>query len=679
MILLDCGRQDENAATAVLILASQLAARGHDVCIDDRGLPGSLDRRGKYEAARFASDRTEVSPSLRLVIGAENLGDDLLGRLRADPDLRTVAVGRFGGPQAEISARSKIAYATGRPPEVVDLNDLLGPPLLADAIGPLAAPVAALPPQPRNRPRLMLLIPAEVLNEPDVAGHLSALGGDPRFDLYVVLIGAGYDMPIDWLRQTHPVLSHADLSPTAMAGRADAIALFGGVTDERVAAILAEAFGALKPVLDCTEASVLVSAGAPAVQGPDQLAALATYFRQTVQPNLTDIGTFMRKSAWLERRDLARLEAVLGIGAGSPDPCRSPPRTVFLPTNGVGLGHAQRALQIAEAMDAAEVRTFLAFPSCIPLIREAGFACLPLVQKSPHHADEYANDVLNYRRLDRFLRPGDRLVFDGGYVFDSIWRSIIEKNLTAVWVRRGLWQAGQATIRTRERELVFSRVLVPDEAFEELNDTPRWGGRVDHVGPIVRQACAARSVQRQDLLDRLQSSANELVVSMLGGGAAADRAAQLQTLCNIFERRDAALHLILAWPGSVVPAGLFGWKNSRVVYTRRALDLCRIADLVVSAAGYNSFHEILYHRIAAIFMPQMAPFMDDQERRARAASDRGLAETVNADELFRLEREIVAFLDGGKAQRIRERLSGLTLPEPGTAAAAALISQTVPR
>jgi hypothetical protein len=677
MILLDSGRPDEAAFDALLALAAQLRARAHRVWIDERALPENLDRRQKYEAVTHAAERADISPDLRLVIGAEDLQDAALERMRSDPDLRTVALGRFDGPQGEISARSKIAYATGRDPEIVDLNRLLGPPLFAGAVGPLAAPPAPAAPQPGGRRRLMLLMPAALLHEPSCPALLSALGSDPRFGLCLVLIGAAPEGAIDRLRHAHMVLSHTDLTPTALAKLADAVALFGAeVADERVAAILTEMFGALKPVLDCTAAGVLMAAGAPAVQGPDQLAALGSYFRQTVLPNLAEIGRFMEKSAWLERRAFTRLETALGLAA--PGPAAHPqPRTVFLPTNGVGLGHAQRSVLIAAAMEASEDRAFLAFPSCVPMIRDAGFACLPLIQKSTDHADEFANDLLNYRRLDRHLRPGDRLVFDGGYVFESIRRAIVEKDLTAVWVRRGLWQAGQAAFRTLAREQVFARIVVPDEAFEELNDPPRWGGRVDHVGPVVRLAGPARTGMRRDLMKRLKSSADRIIVTMLGGGAAADRSAQLQTLCNIFERRDSCLQLIVVWPGSVVPPGLLGWKSTRVVHTRRALDLCRVADLVISAAGYNSFHEMLYHAIPAIFMPQMAPFMDDQDRRARAASDRGLAATVDPDELHLLEREIAAFLEGGRAAEIRGRLAALTLPEPGTAAAAALISQTV--
>ncbi len=111
---------------------------------------------------------------------------------------------------------------------------------------------------------------------------------------------------------------------------------------------------------------------------------------------------------------------------------------------------------------------------------------------------------------------------------------------------------------------------------------------------------------------------------------------------------------------------------------RQALDLCRAADLVVSAAGYNSFHECLYNAIPAIFIPQMAPFMDDQARRARAAADRGLAETVRETELLLLERKLLACLDGGRAAELRQALRAARLPAEGTAAAAAAIAEVAP-
>ena len=64
-----------------------------------------------------------------------------------------------------------------------------------------------------------------------------------------------------------------------------------------------------------------------------------------------------------------------------------------------------------------------------------------------------------------------------------------------------------------------------------------------------------------------------------------------------------------------------------------------------------------------------------QERRARSASERGLAETVLAHQLFQLEREVAAFLDDGKAVTIRATLQSTVLPPRGNVAAARLIEE----
>ena len=301
---------------------------------------------------------------------------------------------------------------------------------------------------------------------------------------------------------------------------------------------------------------------------------------------------------------------------------------------------------------------------------------MPLVQKSEQRSEPFANDLVNYLRLQRALRVGDRLVFDGGFVFDSIYRTIMEKSLNATWVRRGLWRAGQITDTSLDREKVFDQVIIPSEAFDELNAVYSFGNHVHHVGPIIQQSERTSKDSkklRKQLKTLFDRDFDELVVTMLGSGVAADRSAQLQTLCTILERRANYLHLVVVWPSSKVAAGIFGWTNTQVAKTKNALALCQSADFVISAVGYNSYHEILYHGIPAILVPQTAPYMDDQERRARAASDRGLAETVLANEFLLLEREVSAFLDDGKAATIRKALKATTFVVRGNKAAAEII------
>jgi UDP:flavonoid glycosyltransferase YjiC (YdhE family) len=408
---------------------------------------------------------------------------------------------------------------------------------------------------------------------------------------------------------------------------------------------------------------------------------LPNFLEFSVLPTLAAIGQAARKSPWMTARAISRLEAAAGLAPPAPRPARAPdrPRTVFLPTNGSGLGHAQRCTVIARELARPQDALFLAFPSCVPLIEGRGFPCLPLVQKSADHPEEWANDIVNYARLDRTLTPRDHLVFDGGYVFDSIYRAIHDAGCSATWIRRGLWRPGQVADAPLERERAFRAVLVPEEAFPELNVDYSRGPRVHRVGPIVQPpAPTDPAAVRARLAQTFGIAFDTLVVTMLGGGVATDRTAQVQAIAGLLEPRPATLHLVVVWPHARVAPGLAGWRNTRLVRTRDTLSLARAADLAISAVGYNTFHELLYNRIPAIFIPQVASYLDDQERRARAASDRGLAETVLAHELLILERRLRTLLDNGAAP-LRDALATLDLPATGNAAAARLIDAEATR
>jgi hypothetical protein len=312
------------------------------------------------------------------------------------------------------------------------------------------------------------------------------------------------------------------------------------------------------------------------------------------------------------------------------------------------------------------------------LVKSYGFDVMPLISRSPLHAQSHEHDLANYLRLRALCAKARALVFDGGFISESVYRTALEGAVTGIWIRRGLWQWGKDISVALDREKAFARVIVPSEAFEELNGVLSHGERVYPVGPVVQRVTLpprSRVKLRALLADRYGRSFDRLAVSLLGAGVATDRRMQVQTLCGIFERRSDTLHLVVAWPSTTLEPGWFGWHNTRVVRTHHAAVLAAAADLAVSAAGYNSVHEALYNRIPTIFMPQVETSLDDQCARARAACDRGLAAMLDSHELMKLERLIVRYFDEGEAEAVRARLTAADLPEPGTGRAAQLIEE----
>lgn len=675
MILIEAGEQSAEAFEAKMLFVARLAARGHPAVLDDHWLPEGLQRTQRYDAAPYLRQLAGSELDRVILIGGEVIADETLQRLRqiglpaAAP---VVLIGRFESRQGRISAQSRLAYVLGREPEIVDLTEAQPAPLIRGQIAPsagLTVPGTGAPATPDVR----LFLPEAAAED---ATALMALDQMPEMRLQVVLPRRAREH-LQLLRHIPArLLGLAELPPAPGAHLPDIAVIFGkDAPPGRVAALAADMIASGRAVIDCTESYVLCGGTAPVLRGPRLLAALPDYLRRTVLPNRADIGRQMAASSWAEAHRVDAIERLAGLEApAAAVQDTRPGRTIFLPTNGNGLGHARRCLLVASEFPATPV-AFAAFPSCVPMIRAAGHDCLPLVPKSAVHGAEHANDLVNYMRLRRLLRPRDRLVFDGGFVFDSIQRVILEEGLEAAWLRRGLWQAGQINAESLYREGLFRRVIVPEEAFAELNAEMSFGSHVHHVGPVVGpHPEATPAAVRAELAARFGQEVRELVVTMLGGGVAADRTAHLQMLAALLERREKCLHLVLTWPGATVAPALYGWKNTRVCQSRAAERFAAAADLSVTAAGYNSFHEVLYHRLPAIFVPQMAGFMDDQERRARAASDRGLALTVRPGEMLLLEREVLSVLDGGQGAALRKALADARLPAPGNRRAAELIS-----
>ncbi len=688
MIFVEAGKDDERGLDAKVQFAHLLRQAGYHAVLECESLAEGLTPARQYLVAPLLADLAENAPERLLVIGGDGLEDSVLERIRSyrlRPDTPAALIGRFENRQAAISAQSKLAYALGYEPQLVDLCELQPKPIRAPHVAPLFAVSAPAPVRRAQQLRLFMVLPEEILEDPSTPPVLDTLAQMAHVECRVITSGHGREL---MRKQGHPLpsaIGFSDLAPTTLAGMADILAIFGpSLPGEQMAAFSLNLMARGGVVIDATSSDAIVQTGAPVLRGPYALAGLRTFLENQVLPNLEALRNEMAGHPWLQASDLSRLENALGMQRPKPAETGenvasgTARRVIFNPTNGVGLGHAQRAAVVASALGDDIDAGFAAFPSCLPMLQAKGFNCLPLVSRSDDFNQPHANDLLNYLRLGQLLTPRDTLIFDGGYVFDSVLRNIVEKQLRAVWIRRGLWQAGQARRTPLEREIYFDKVIVPQEAFDELNIDYSFGKEVHHVGPVVQlapQNASARAALRAGLAQRFGRDYTHLVVTMLGGGVAADRTAQMQTLCAQIAAHPDWLHLMVVWPNGKVGAPLYGWENSFPVMTQRALGLAQAADVLVSAAGYNSVHEVLYHGIATIFIPQMASYMDDQERRARALSDRDLAVTVSADELMALQRHLADFLEGDKAAEIRANLQAQTLPDTGTERAARLVEE----
>ena len=676
MILCETGSGTTQAFDDLAVLVHQLRLKGLDACIPAASVPGDVNPLLRFALAEAITEGAPVDGDTVLVTHARDLADSRLLSLRAmrrGAEVRVVATGSWADKGAMISTRSKLSYVLGAEPHLVNL----------EGQATAHAPVVAPDPRPPRFERFRVLLVYPDLSNEASARAVASLAFSSFADFTVCTDGKskqaflarfGHRIPVFHLGEVMPEVLARGMSAAAFLARPGASFRLNTL----VACLGAE--GAA--LLDCAPAKGGAFAPLPFIPAPSEPQALSLFLCNQILPEMLAISAETAAAALPGAAGGAALLAALGAPSAPRRAERreepETPQVLIVPTNGVGLGHAQRTSLIAGAMGDVKP-VFAAFPSCMRMIRNYGFDVTPLVGRSREHASEHSNDLINHGRILPLLRQSEALVFDGGYVFNSIYQSILDSGKPAAWVRRGLWQAGQDNSIALDREKAFSRVIVPTECFEELNTSYSASDKVREVGPIVQKTDwrdGDRAAIRQALSERLGIGFEHLVVTMLGGGVAADRSAMACAIAAQMDRRQGVLNLVITWPTATLEAGLFGWRNTRVVKTHHAHPLVCAADLFISAVGYNSFHEAMYNAVPTIFVPQMAAYMDDQETRARAAAERGLAALAHPDHLQSMGREIGQMLDGG-AQAMAERLRATILPEPGNAAAALAIEEMI--
>jgi hypothetical protein len=692
MIHVDWACSTLSGAEAAQTLVASLRAAGLPSGLVAASLPPDLPAQLAGVVAPLLAPAPPGPQDRLLILSGQSATDAYLASMRrlagdAAPQQVLVA-GRFDSRQSEIGIRARFGYALGQDPELL-AQATEDATLLGSSVGPVFGVNRARRRGGSTALRVLLITPA-TKDEQGVRA-LQALALSSK--LVVTILTDGKSKTI--LRAaglTLPIYHYGEAALWSLACRVDAAVFCQPVPQSyAVRMMLADLAVSGAALLDASPGFANRQREPAFAPAPADPVALAGFLTNDVSPEIGDLSRLSRSSALARAANASladlrtRLNGGMALQTVHPVPLREVPQAattapasvVFLPTNGVGLGHAQRCSLIAGALHQANP-VFAAFPSCMRLIKSQGFDVMPLVQRSGLHADPLANDVVNGARLGQVLSSAAAFVFDGGYVFNSVFRAVLEHDLPSIWIRRGLWQSGQDNSVALEREKVFDRVIVPLEAFDELNEDYSCGPQLTKVGPILRQIALAeqdRSVLRHSLAERYGLPASRLVVSMLGGGVAADRRAQTTAIAVALARRPDVLHLVVVWPTATIDPGLFAWPNTRVVRSHHAPVLAAAADLFISAVGYNSFHEAMYNRVPTIFLPQMAAYMDDQRARALAAVERGLARMVEPHELSLLDRIIARLLDSGEAEELRARLAASDLPAQGAEAAAACIAE----
>lgn len=342
-------------------------------------------------------------------------------------------------------------------------------------------------------------------------------------------------------------------------------------------------------------------------------------------------------------------------------------RLLAVVPNGVGLGHITRMMALASALkEQRDVEVlFWCFSRAAEILQAAGH---PIVLRQTamhlqaHPPDWRAFETHEFALLVQSFKP-DVVSYDGAnidrFVFDALRMPGCGKT-GFLWVRRGMLRPDSDPL-FMENEQFCDLILEPGDLAVAVDKGPTRT-RSAHT----RGFCQSYESEPVSLAVGMPSYTREEAKTHMGLGAGKYCLVSLGGAYGDWDALESALvaqaqkHKIgLIWAQSPLAAP----PRTQGTLVRRLFPLSRYLagiDGVVTATGYNSFHELmLTYDKPVLFAPTNHIRMDDQVARASYAAERGWASVVQADAPEGLEQKIDAFM-----QQVQTGESFANRPKP---------------
>ena len=321
-------------------------------------------------------------------------------------------------------------------------------------------------------------------------------------------------------------------------------------------------------------------------------------------------------------------------------------RVVSYAINGRGLGHLTRQLailrQLRRACAVLDVQAecwVVTSSEGDTLARREGIPSLKMPSKAMFR--------------DAGIDPSRYLAVARGWVLNAI--AGLQPDVLLV----DTFPAGSFGELVSVLELAKRRVLVARRVREEFASDPAYSALLPMfhatISPDARGTGPILLRSRHELLPRAEARAalgvtgdTQAVYVTLGGGGDMALPAQLPRLVDAL--RGRGLHVVVgAGPLYAGPER----RGDGITWLSRyaPVELFGGLDAAVSAAGYNSFHELLHAGVPTVFVPQPR-IADDQEERALRAEAAGAALVARTvDEVPDQLTKLLAIDDAADAAR----------------------------
>ena len=388
--------------------------------------------------------------------------------------------------------------------------------------------------------------------------------------------------------------------------------------------------------------------------------------------------------AGLQRRAVAAIERVLGINKTVPArtvatqstrPLSVAPRpeVLFISSNGVGLGHLTRLLAIARRLKQSDP-VFVTMSQAFRVVQACG---LP-VKYIPFHTVSGC-DISQWNKWFKYelekllsLRPGIRtIVFDGSNPYSGLLEAAASTDIRKIWVQRGMWKAGQLNAEHIRRGKNFDLIIEPADIAESLASehvaSPAFTKlKTEPIGLLDSQEMLSRNEGRQRL--GIPPEEKSCLIQ-LGSGTNRDIVFILNRIIPALIAKGIKPYIAEWLMGSEIPRL---WEEASYLRVFPLSKFFNAFDFSISAAGYNSFHEIIKCGFPTIFVANDHQMMDDQSARAEFAMRNDAALWIGEEAVSEISSAIDLILQEEVRDLIRLNCAGLCRPN-GAERAAAII------
>ena len=331
------------------------------------------------------------------------------------------------------------------------------------------------------------------------------------------------------------------------------------------------------------------------------------------------------------RRHSAELVFSHGLQDRTRVPAKARP-TLCLAANGVGVGHLTRLLAIARRIEGEVV--FASQVPALEILKGYGFHGDYIPSAATVGGDFDQWDAWFGAHLTRLLDRYDpaTVVYDGNHPSWGLVGAVASRrDCGLAWIRRGMWANTTSAHLSNARWCDL--VIEPGELAGERDQGVTAGLRHEAV-----QVDPIRLLEEHDLFDRNEAAVRlgldprrPAVLIQLGSGYNRDLLSLLEQIVGMLSR-TAGLQIALAeWVNGTIPLTL--WPGVKVLRGFPISQYLRAFDFCISAAGYNSFHELIGFSVPTIFIANRHPTMDDQYNRAKFAQDSAAAFEISEHDL----------------------------------------------